>query len=71
MGDTKDAEKKLEGQRRAIQEHINKYKTYPHAQDKDFALKTIRNAQQQIADIKKRAPNTSNSPLDTWKPLYE
>ena len=68
MGDNKDAEKKLAGQREAIQNHINKYKTYPHKQDQDFAWKTIQNAQKQIIDIKRRNPGTSTSLLDTWKP---
>ena len=68
MGDNKDAETKLAGQRKAIQDHINKYNVYAHEQDKNFALKTIRNAQQQIEDIKKRNPKTSMSHLDTWKP---
>ena len=69
MGDNKKDEIKLEGQRRAIQEHIVKYKERYIDYEKDFALKTIQRAQKEIADIKRRNPNTSVSPLDTWKPL--
>jgi hypothetical protein len=68
MGDKKEAEKKLDGQRKAIEEHIKKFRTFQFPQDKEFALKTIRNAQKQIEDIKKRNPLTSTSPFDTWKP---
>lgn len=42
-----DDKAKLEGQRRAIRERIDKYARYPHELDKRTALKTIQNAQRQ------------------------
>ena len=69
MSDNKEAEKKLQGQRDAIKVHINKYNMFPHRQDKEFALKTIVNAQNQIVKIKRRHPGLADSPLDRWKPI--
>ncbi len=45
---------KLEGHR-AIREHIEKYKRYQR--DKDFAVKTIRNCQEQIKKLRAKHPN--------------
>ena len=59
---------KLFGQRRAIWEHIEKWKTYPDPRDKDFALKTIRNCQAQVADIRRKSPQLRPDWIDTWKP---
>jgi len=53
MGDKKDDEVKLAGHRKCIEEHIAKYKTYKIDHEKLFALKTIRNAQQKIKEIRK------------------
>ncbi len=57
----------IKSHRKAIREHIDKYNSYTADQEKQFALKTIRNAQQQIADIKtkKRFPDEWE---DTWGP---
>lgn len=63
-----DDKTKLEGQRRAIREHIDKYKRYPSPQDKQTALKTIQNAQRQITDLKRRNPRLGNSREDDWRP---
>ena len=68
LSDKKEAEKKLAGQRSAIESHVNKYRFYNHDYDKKFALKTISNCQREIIDIKKRNPGTSVSPWDNWKP---
>jgi hypothetical protein len=59
---------KLEGQRRAVREHIEKYKNYPDPRDKDFAYKTIRNAQEQIQKIRIRHPHWPMSFEDNWRP---
>ena len=56
---------KREGQRRAIREHIDKYRRYPRLQDKQTALKTVQNAQRQIADLKRRNPRLGDSRLAT------
>jgi hypothetical protein len=63
-----DDEAKLEGQRRAIREHIDKYSRYPSQRDKQTALKTIQNAQRHIADLKRRNPRFGDSREDTWRP---
>ena len=64
-----EAEKLLEGQRRAIREHIDKYNRYEHSYDKDTALKTIRRCQGEIRDIKSSCNvSTSDSWEDTWNP---
>lgn len=63
-----DDKAKIEGQRRAIREHIDKYARYPHEQDKRTALKTIQNAQRQIESLKRRNPRLGSSREDTWRP---
>ena len=44
-----DAISRIESQRAAIREHIEKYERYEHPQDKEFALKTIERCQDEIA----------------------
>jgi hypothetical protein len=63
-----DDEKKLEGHRRAIREHIAKYERYPAKQDKDFALKTIERVQSEIRDLKRRNPRLRDASEDSWRP---
>ena len=63
-----DDKTKLEGQRKAVREHIEKYNTYTIQHEKDYALKTIRNAQKQIANILKKHPHWAGSYEDTWSP---
>jgi len=63
-----DDKVKLEGQRRAIREHINKHARYPNEQDKRTALKSIQNAQRQIESLKRRNPRLGSSREDTWRP---
>jgi hypothetical protein len=62
-----DEKKAIEGHRKAIREHIEKYKKYKLDHEKNFAWKTIQNAQKQISDIKKRKKFPDSSE-DTWKP---
>jgi len=69
MSDNTDAKKKLEGQRAAIRLHIKKFNDFPHQQDKDFALKTIRRAQHEIAALKKSYPVLNNAAEDNWSPV--
>ncbi len=64
----KATETKIMAQRKAIREHIEKYNTYPLQQDKDFALKTIRNVQNNIAKLRAKQPSIAASYEDTWKP---
>lgn len=58
----------VEGHRKAVVEHIEKYKKYPHPQDKEFALKTVNRVQDEISKIKQKNPKIENSWEDTWKP---
>jgi hypothetical protein len=64
------ARDELEGQRRAIRQHVDKYRRYTEKYEKDFALKTIRNAQTQISRLKSRYPSVSrdSSWEDNWRP---
>lgn len=65
----KEAEKKLESQREAIREHIEKYRRYPDPWDKDFALKTISKCQERIRVIKSQCSmSLSDSSEDYWTP---
>ncbi len=63
-----DDKTKLESQRAAIREHKEKYERYSIQHDKDFALKTIKNCQNQIANILRSHPHWSSSWEDSWKP---
>ena len=63
-----DDKTKLAGQRAAVREHIEKYNKYTQQHEKDYALKTIRNAQKQIASILKKHPHWPSSSEDTWSP---
>jgi gas vesicle protein len=65
---TATAEKQVKGHRKAIEEHIKKWREYPAKQDKDTALKTIANAQNQIAKHLKAHPSIKSDTPDTWKP---
>jgi hypothetical protein len=63
-----DDKTKLEGQRRAVRDHIDKYNRYPSQQEKQTALKTVQNAQSHIAALKRRNPRLGDSYEDTWRP---
>lgn len=67
---TARARQELQGQRRAISQHVDKYKRYTQSYEKDFALKTIRNAQQQIARLKSAHPSLKHDSSweDGWRP---
>lgn len=64
------AREKLEGQRAAVREHIEKWRRYQEPYEKTTALKTIQNAQSHIAKIKDSYSTlkNNNKPEDTWKP---
>lgn len=62
---------RIEGQRRAIREHIGKFENYPHQQDKEFALRTIRICQKEIEDIKRKCNvYIESSHEDSWTAPY-
>lgn len=66
---TARARTQLEGHRKAVREHTRKHRDYPTQQDKDFAWKTIQNAQSHISKIKSEHPSLNSSESeDTWKP---
>ena len=65
----KEIIEKIESQRAAIREHIDKYYRYPHEYDKDFALKTIHKCQDNINDLKDRCEFDIDYPYeDDWEP---
>jgi hypothetical protein len=67
---TARAREQLAGQRKAVSDHIAKWARYKEPHDKNFALKTIRNAQTQIEKLKKAHPSLAKvtEPEDTWSP---
>lgn len=66
---TAKAREQLDGQRRTVREHARKWRDYPAQQDKDFAWKTIQNAQRHIQKLKDDHPSLrSNEREDSWRP---
>ncbi|WP_037320355.1 hypothetical protein [Amycolatopsis orientalis] len=67
---TARARDQVEGHRKAIRDHIEKWRKYSDQNDKKFALKTIANAQGQIQKLKERHPSLRNdrSSEDQWRP---
>lgn len=66
---TAKARKDLDGARKSVADHIDKYRRYTSQHDKDFALKTIRNVQARIKKIKDDHPSLrKDDNLDTWRP---
>jgi hypothetical protein len=63
-----DPKKAVEGHRAAVREHIAKFFDYPLKQDKDFALKTVKRVQGEIADVRARARTIVESWEDSWEP---
>lgn len=62
---------RIEGQRRAIREHIEKFENYPYQQDKEFALRTIRICQDEIEKIKRQCSvSIASSWEDYWSAPY-
>ncbi len=62
-----EAMSRIEGHRRAIREHIDKFNNYPYPQDKEFALKTIERCQSEIANLKRQC-NVSIE--DSWEDYW-
>lgn len=64
-----EALEKIESQRMAIREHIEKYNRYPNQIDKEFALKTIYRCQENIQKIKDKCDcDLGYSYEDDWRP---
>jgi len=63
-----DERKALESQRATVREHIAKWEHYTGPGEKEFALKTIRNAQTQIAKLIKRHRHWPAQWEDNWMP---
>ncbi|MFI5915145.1 hypothetical protein [Dactylosporangium sp. NPDC051541] len=63
-----DAEKKIQGHRKAVRDHIDKYRRYPDPNDKKFALKTIQRVQGEITSLKRRKATIRDSWEDSWRP---
>ena len=64
------AKDKLAGQRRAVREHVKKWREFNEPYEKNTALKTIQNAQSHIAKIKSDHASLKhdNDKADTWRP---
>lgn len=62
-----DEERALDSHRSTIRDHIEKYQRY-EGSEKNTALSTIENAQQQISDIRRRRPSLPSSYEDDWRP---
>ena len=64
------AREKLDGQRKAVREHVDKWRRYVQPYEKTGALKTIENAQRHIQKIKADFPTlkSDNKTEDTWRP---
>ncbi len=68
MTDRQDILWKIEAQRRTIREHIPKYYNDP-PNHRNFALRTIQIAQDQIRHLKSRANfSVGYDPIDDWRP---
>lgn len=65
---TKRAKEQVDGHRKAIRDHIAKWRAFTSQQDKDFALKTIRNAQGHISKLRSDHPSIDSSSEDSWRP---
>ncbi|TQK49894.1 hypothetical protein FBY35_0177 [Streptomyces sp. SLBN-118] len=66
-----DEATQVEGQRKAIREHIEKYKRFKAANDDGAArtaTSTIENAQSHIEKLRRRKPSIASDPLDSWRP---
>jgi len=60
-------ERAVDSHRSTIRDHIEKYNRY-EGSEKNTALSTIENAQQQISDIRRRKSSISSSWEDDWRP---
>jgi hypothetical protein len=61
-------EKKLEGGRRAVRQHIAKFNEFKRLEDKRFALRSISIAQNEIASVRRQHPQWPKSDEDDWEP---
>lgn len=66
---TAQARSQLDGQRKTVRDHARKWRDHAASYEKDFAWKTIQNAQGHIRRLKDAHPSLrSNSGEDTWCP---
>lgn len=63
-----DESDKVDGQRRAIRMHIEKYQRFTLTYEKQTALRTIDLAQREIGNLRKRKPSIKESWEDRWRP---
>jgi hypothetical protein len=63
-----DGSDKVDGQRKAIREHIEKYKRFKVPYEKQTARKTIELAQREISNLRRRKPSIKESWEDSWRP---
>lgn len=64
------ARAKLDGQRKAVREHVEKWRRYSEPYEKDGGWKTVQNAQRHIQKIKDDFPTLRDDSRaeDSWKP---
>lgn len=66
------AKHELKGQRRAVSEHVERYKRHlrTHSPEQESVLRTIKIAQRHIARLKSAHPSLSTDASweDTWHP---
>lgn len=66
---TAKARDDLAGQRNTVRTHAKKWRDHQEPYEKDFAWKTIQNAQKFIAKIKADHPSLKSSETeDSWRP---
>lgn len=67
---TSRARQELAGQRRAVADHVTKWRRYTQDYEKQGAWRTVQRAQVEIAQIKSRHPSLQrdSSWEDTWTP---
>jgi hypothetical protein len=63
-----DEQAALAGHRKSVREHIAKSEYYKGPGEREFALKTVKNAQGHIAKLIKRHPHWLGSWEDKWLP---
>ena len=64
-----DESDQVKGHRRAIQEHIEKYRRFKANNDDGAArtaIRTIENAQSHIEKLRRRKPSIASEPLESW-----
>ncbi len=65
---TARARAQIEGHRKHIRTHIEKYKKFTDSYSKATMVKQIETAQSQIRDLLRKHPSPASSREDNWRP---